>query len=336
MCYYWGETGVYSNSELKSKPKELDFKILKTLVKDLTIVRPNYTLFGGEPFLYPFLEELIDEIKKAGSIIDTPTNGTLLAEHAEMLVKKKFDLIRVSIDGPREKNNKQRGFGSYEKAITGLTILYEAKQKLWSKYPLIDIIYTVTPENYSSIEQFFLHDIEISKLNRITIQMQNYITTEMGESYSKFLDSEFGIKSQSYWKGMVRNPSDFEKIDVSELSRQVNEVKKRYLSQSKNVMLLPPTFSPINLKAYLTAEWDKMTDIYQKCLVPWVAAEIVANGDVAPCHVFYDLVFGNLHRNNIMEIWNGKNYIKFRNYMVINHFMPICPGCCILYLAGKK
>ncbi|NVM16258.1 MAG: SPASM domain-containing protein [Candidatus Lokiarchaeota archaeon] len=53
------------------------------------------------------------------------------------------------------------------------------------------------------------------------------------------------------------------------------------------------------------------------------------------CHVFYDLVLGNLYEKSITEIWNGKKYKKFRDYMESNKFMPICPECCILYLSVK-
>jgi len=336
MCYYWGKTGAYSSSQTKQKPKILDFEIVRSLIKDLAHVKPVYSLFGGEPLLYPYFEELVKEIKRYDSFVDTPTNGTLLSDNAEMLVENEFDLVRISIDGPQDINDKQRGNGSYEKAIKGLSDLFETKKKKKAKKPFIDIIYTITPENYLSIEEFFIEDIDISKLDHITIQMQNYITEEMGVDYAEFLSSEFGIHTDIYWKGMVRSSFEFSEIDRTELSRQVNKVKKYYSSQNKNILLLPPTFTSKNLEAYLTANWNQMTDVYEKCFVPWVSADIVVNGDVAPCHIFYDLVLGNLFENNIGEIWNGDKYKKFRAYMESKKFMSICPGCCILYLSGKK
>jgi radical SAM protein with 4Fe4S-binding SPASM domain len=336
ICYYWGETGAYSTSQTKQKPKTLNFEIVRNLIRELAIVKPTYSLFGGEPLLYPYFEELIDEIKKNNSSVNTPTNGTLLSDNAELLVKKEFDLVRISLDGPREINDKMRGVGSYEKAIQGINDLFEVKEKNKAKKPLIDIIYTVTPDNFLATEEFFLQDLDISKLDRITIQMQNFITKQMGEDYAEFLSSEFGIQSDTYWKGLVRLPSEFNEIDRTELSRQVNRVRTFYSSQKKYAVLLPPTFSSQNLEAYLTSNWDQMTDVYEKCIIPWVSTEIVANGDVAPCHIFYDLVLGNLHENSIADIWNGEKYKKFRDYMESKKFMPICQGCCILYLAGKK
>jgi radical SAM protein with 4Fe4S-binding SPASM domain len=336
MCYFWGISGCYSSTGSSSRPKVLDFQLVKNLINDLQETKPSYSLFGGEPLLYPQFEELIKEIKKGGSYLDTPTNGTLIAQKARMLVRSGFDSVRVSIDGPKKINDKQRGKGSYERAMKGIEILYGEKLRNQSKTPSISIIYTITTSNFDELKQFFLEDLNIKYIDWVTIQMQNFITKEMGDAYSNFLKSEFGDEKTIYWKSLVRSKDDFSKIDVNELSRQVKEVHKVLIEQNKNILLLPPTFSPQNLRAYINAEWDKMQDQYNACYSPFVSVDIVANGDVAPCHIFYDLVMGNLHEQSIKEIWNDKRYIKFRNIMKQQTFMPICNGCCILYLAGRK
>ncbi|MBY8984084.1 MAG: SPASM domain-containing protein [Candidatus Lokiarchaeota archaeon] len=336
MCYYWGETGCYSNAETGRKPEILDFKILKPVLHYLSSSKPLYSLFGGEPLLYPQLEELILTVKGLGSNIDTPTNGTMLAEHASMLVRTGFDSVRVSIDGPREINDAQRGKDSYDKAMAGIETLYEEKLKTGKGTPIIDIIYTITPTNYSSIEQFFLEDLNLSAIGRVSIQMENFLTAEMGKSYSNFLKSEFSLTNQRYWRGFIRSPSDFNGINTKELAQQVKKVYKHLKTLVKTIMLLPPTFSHENLSAYLKADWNKMTDTYHSCLAPWYSLDITATGDLAPCHVFYDLTMGNLHEQSFEEIWNGDRYQRFREYLLQNKLMSICPGCCVLYMVGRR
>jgi radical SAM protein with 4Fe4S-binding SPASM domain len=103
----------------------------------------------------------------------------------------------------------------------------------------------------------------------------------------------------------------------------------------KGVLLLPPTFSAENLSAYLGAQWNRMTDTYRRCAIPWNVADITATGDVAPCHVFYDLVMGNIYEQPFSEIWNGPRYQSFRKSMCRRGLMCVCPGCCILYIAGS-
>ncbi|MFX0072048.1 MAG: radical SAM protein [Candidatus Hermodarchaeota archaeon] len=336
MCYFWGETGTYSNSESGKKPATLDIDLLVRLIRELSSSKAYYSLFGGEPLTYPHLEELILAIKKAGSVMDTPTNGTLLTEHAKMLVKTQFDYIRVSIDGPREINDSQRGKGSYNKAMSGIEALYEEKKRRGACKPSIEILFTITPKNYYSIEQFALKELNLDAIDRISFQMENYLTEPMGTTYSKMLKSEFNILSDRYWKGLVRNPKDFDRIDTKELARQVNNVHKQLRRMNKILMLEPPTFSHENLSAYIKADWNRMIDQYETCYFPWVSVDITATGDLAPCHVFYDLIMGNLYEKNFTEIWNGENYQKFREHMSKNKLMSICQGCCILYLAGKK
>ena len=336
MCYLWGETGCFSNATVGKKPISMDFELVKRIIRELTPAKPRYSLFGGEPLMYPYLEETIRAIKEAGSVVDTPTNGTLLTKNADMLVRTGFDSIRVSLDGSREINDSQRGKGSHDKAMDGIEALHYAKQKAKKDKPVISIIYTITQKNYLSIEDFFLRDLDLSAINWITIQMQNFLTKEMGIAYARMLETEFGLTSDSYWKALVRTPEDFAEINTVELARQVNEVCKRLQSLGKNILLLPPTFSSKNLTAYMNAKWHEMTDTYFSCPIPWHAVDITASGDLAPCHIFYDLIMGNLYDHSFEEIWNGNKYQTFRKYMEQHHLISICPGCCILYLWGKK
>jgi radical SAM protein with 4Fe4S-binding SPASM domain len=336
MCYFWGETGTSSNDPSGKKLKVMDYGLTKKIISELSSVKPFYSLFGGEPLTYPHLEELINGIKNADSIVDTPTNGTLLDKNAEMLVRTGFDSIRVSLDGPQETNDIQRGKGSYERAIKGIETLYNEREKAGKKKPTISLIYTITNDNYTSIEKLLLEELDLTKIDWVTLQMQNFLTESMGESYAKLLKSEFGITSEHYWRAMVRSPEDFADITEEELCRQVKNTIVKLDSMHKNYLLLPPTFSAGNIKAYVRAKWDEMTDVYKTCLSPWTSIDITASGDIAPCHIFYDLVLGNLNNNTISEIWNGENFQKFRNCFSRNNLLPVCSGCCILYLSGKR
>ena len=167
--------------------------------------------------------------------------------------------------------------------------------------------------------------------------MQNFITEEMGLAYAKWLKSEFNIKSDKYWKGFVGAPKDFEKIDITDLVNQANNIFEHFDKNNINSHCLPPTVSSANLSAYFKTEWKNMEDLYEKCQMPWVSVDITASGDVAPCHTFYDLILGNLHENSLEEIWFGEKYQKLREYLNQHNFLPVCNiGCCGLYLGGQK
>ena len=256
-----------------------------------------------------------------------------------MLVRLGVDQIKVSIDGPKEVNDLQRGQGSYEKALEGIKSLHEEKIKAGKTLPQICIIYTITRDNYNTLEDFFLNNphLELSWLYHIIIQMQNFITQEMGDQYASFLKSEFGEMSDIYWKGFVRTLGDFEDINAIELEHQANTVFKEMDKFNIKRILLPPTLSSENLSAYLQTKWSEMTDLYEMCQMPWICADITASGDVAPCHTLYDLKMGNLHDKSFNEIWFSEQYQNLRDYLIQHTFLPVCNiGCCGLYYGGKK
>jgi len=336
MCYYWGDTGTYSSATLPERPKVLDLDLIKKLVRELNPGKPIYSLFGGEPLMHPRIEDVIVAIKASGSYIDTPTNGTLLEENAPLLVSTGFDAVRVSLDGPPMINDRQRGKGAFHRAMAGIEALHMEKQKTGGRGPTLEIIYTVTEQNCLSIERFFLEELPLAAIDKVTIQMQNFITEKMGSDYAGLLESEFGVTRDRYWRGMIRSPKDFKGTDSAEVARQVQEVRKRIVEHGKQILLLPPTFSRQNLSAYLGADWGNMTDRYTSCPAPWMVLDVTAAGEVAPCHVFYDLTMGNLHESSFSDIWNGTRYQRFRSYMNEHRLMSICRGCCVLYLIGRS
>jgi len=341
MCFFWGENGAYKKAKSGTKPNVMDLELAKKIINEMASVKskPWYSLFGGEPLTYPYLEELCLAIKEKGNFFEITTNGTLIKKHASMLVRTGVGQVKVSVDGPKDINDSQRGEGSYERALEGIKILHQEKQKAGSKTPHISLLYTVTPDNYFCIEEFFLNnkDLDLSSLNYVALLMQNFITEEIGLAYAKWLKSEFGVKSEKYWKGFVRSLQDFEKINIDELVRQARKVSEYFDKINVNTNCLPPTISTQNLSAYFKTEWKNMEDLYEKCQMPWVSVDITASGDVAPCHTFYDLVLGNLHENSLEEIWYSEEYEQLREYLNQHSFLPVCNiGCCGLYLGGQK
>ncbi len=85
----------------------------------------------------------------------------------------------------------------------------EASVQKFSKRPSIGIIYTVTAENHLAVEDFFLRDLDLGPISWVTIQMQNFVTQEMGEAYSELLRDEFDLSRERYWRAMLRSPNSF-------------------------------------------------------------------------------------------------------------------------------
>lgn len=75
-------------------------------------------LQGGEPLLRNDLPLIIEEAKKQGMICDMVTNGTMICSQKEVV--RLLDRVCVSLDGPKQVNDKNRGEGVFDKSIEGI------------------------------------------------------------------------------------------------------------------------------------------------------------------------------------------------------------------------
>lgn len=63
------------------------------------------------------------------------------------------------------------------------------------------------------------------------------------------------------------------------------------------------------------------------CMAPWVSVNNNPNGDILPCCVARDGVFGNLYKDDIETIWNNEKYKEFRKGMLEEKQSPHCERC---------
>ena len=109
-------TGINSVSTNPFAAKEaksiVPVETYKKMIDELAEKKPVYSLWGGEPFLYPDLFELVRYIQSKGSFCSINTNGTLLEKYAEQIVKDKWNVIFVSLDAFNDVNDEMRGHGA--------------------------------------------------------------------------------------------------------------------------------------------------------------------------------------------------------------------------------
>ena len=99
MCGQRGDKGVLKGEFAANEAKSIvPVETYKKMVDELSEQKPVYYLWGGEPFLYPDLFELVRYIQSKGSFCSINTNGTLLEKYAEQIVKDKWNVIFVSLD----------------------------------------------------------------------------------------------------------------------------------------------------------------------------------------------------------------------------------------------
>jgi len=329
MCYEWGEGGSYL--ELPQLA-ELDEDLLLRTLGDCLPARPYVEFFGGEPLLYKGIWKAMDLLRSGGCQLVFPTNGTTLRSHADRLVTSSPTRLWVSLDGPQEINDRQRGRGVYEKAMRGIEEVSRQKRRTGLRYPELGITFLVTPDNYLTIEEFF-SNVDLSHLGAVSVELQSYATPEMHRHYSLVAHEVFGVTSTPHAASYVRNPEIFGGVDVDELVRQMLKVRQLCEANDVRFWTRPETVETTTVAAYLAADWQKMNDYHQRCAMPWRYAEISARGAVTTCHTFYDITIGNIHEQSLLEIWQGERAKQVRSHLRKELF-AICPSCSRYYSLG--
>lgn len=327
MCYEWGDNGSYHEKKTLSR---LDINVIKAIIEECKPARPYYELFGGEPLLYPHIEDVLWSIKQAGSKVHLPTNGTLLEKYSDLLVETSPDRVWVSLDGPPEINDHQRGGGVFKKAVDGIDALHALRTRKGLSYPKIGISTVITALNYRHLETLFFESLDIGKIGCISLELQAYLTEKNHQDYESVLNKQFGVNRAAISKGFVCDPAGFSDMDFGLIARQVGKIAGYCEKAGIYLNTYPKEMSEDNIRKYFSADWFSMSRVKTRCSFPWISAEISAHGDVTSCHAFYDLSLGNVNASSIGEIWRGEKYAQYRNYLRKN-LLPVCQSCCLFY-----
>ena len=114
--------------------------------KDHLCIAPQ---FWGEPFMSPYLKDMILYARKKGIWLGFTTNGTLWDdEMIDFMIENGVYSLCVSMDGATKETYEQVRIGaSFEKVVYNLNRLLERKKQLGSPTPYLQINMALFPEN---------------------------------------------------------------------------------------------------------------------------------------------------------------------------------------------
>jgi len=114
--------GDYANR----KNNDYTTEELKFLIDELKKLGTKYlNIHGGETLLREDIGEIVDYIKSKGLYCCLITNGVLLPKKIDEI--RNVDNITISLDGTRENNDKNRGHGSFDKALEAIKCVIKEK-----------------------------------------------------------------------------------------------------------------------------------------------------------------------------------------------------------------
>ncbi len=151
FCNYWK---MKKDKDYPVKKRELTIDEKKRVIHELGDSGVGILSFcSGEPLLSEELTELIKDAKSNGMLVNISTNGYLLKERAENLIKAGTDSVTVSIDShEKELHDKLRGVkGAFDKALEGVKSLSSLKK---NNHPVIQVRCLINNKNRSYLKEY--------------------------------------------------------------------------------------------------------------------------------------------------------------------------------------
>lgn len=309
---------TFHPGQLENKMKLDDWK---KLVYDTHPSGIVYTLFGGEPFLYSEIDELISYMGSLGVRMNVVTNGYHLKEHLDVLRQNQCHIM-LSIDGLREVHDTVRGrTGSFERIEDTLSTIFDRFTEEQQKR--ISVNSVLLPENAGQVRNLidYLYGVGVAS---VSFQHLQFFGEKERDATSGIWENYYGQPFKSLM--MPRKNYYFDKEMIEELQTAVGQILEARSCYPDMGIYVFPELSAEELELYYGDNHGELCS-HSLCLNPWSSATISADGNISLC---IDASIGNCKKQNFWSAWYGERAMKLRN-MVTNHIFPVCTRCCNFY-----
>ena len=199
------------NGDMKRSRGKLDFENYKKLLDEIGDYILQVQLWNqGEPFINKSFQDFVRYAKSKGIMVETSTNGHFIRtdEEAENLIHSGLDQLIFSMDGTnKESYEKYRVGGNFNLVLETLERIAQAKERLESKTPLVELQFIVFKHNQSEIDSI----IQLCRnynLNRLAFKSAQVYSADQALLYLP--DDEnyrrYELAGQNYqMKGQIKN-----------------------------------------------------------------------------------------------------------------------------------
>lgn len=263
---------------------------------------------GGEPFVRKDLEIIISTIPSKVKT-EVITNGTLITrERSKKIIESGVGLVSFSIDGPERVHDYFRGKGSFAKAISGLTNLYNAKKEMSTKHPIIEIRPCISKANIDEINSI----IEIANKFEAKLLFSVFLM-DMNYTPKDFIDGK------EITTRRAKDPNNFalstkEKADFLRkyYSKDYIEISSIQLAKQKVKNIISERLiNQLDINYYDCDRSRRMMIVD-----PW--------GDLFTCEFLYGYKYGNVKEGAKVWTSNRRNEIRGK---IRNGDLNICRNC---------
>jgi len=304
-------------SKYHERKHQLSLQEWKRVIDRLVHIKPSIQLTAAEPLLYESFLPLVEYIKQKGLPLSITTNGWLLKQYLEALVKCNVEGIGISIDGFEETHDFMRGVkGSFSRILDCIDTFQSLRRKYPNSRTLLNSNTTITPYNYVEIKELY------SLLSSKGI-------AQMGFGHLWFRTVESCIAHNRLFKDYVAMPTNLD-VDIRDIPIEEVLAVIEFLETRRNVRLYP-RFTREQLVEYYKSPNRRINGY---CKVPWRQVDIMSDGEIIlGTQCFATRNIGNILSDNLLELWRRSEvFRRLRKLLRENNgYLPGCSRCCCLY-----
>ncbi len=306
----------FNEDSIKASEHDLPLSLIKKMLSEENISHiPNWILSGGEPLLYPELDEVLNLFSQKNIRSKIATNGILFTpDVADKWVELGVASTQISIDTLDDEKFFDLSGRSPELMHKVLSNLSYAV-----KIPLRVVVASV------------LTKINTNDILKLMLYMYNIGV----DSYTVYL-----FTPGSNLASMQNYTTDF-----YELPGIIDKLIEQYFGIC-DTRIIDTNIFPI-LKTPMYEKWNSKLDLRMHgCNAGQHSLSIKTNGKVSPCicQNTKEFICGDISKAGIGEIWNSPELAEYRNFCFkipeckdCEHFSNCRAGCrSNAFLFGKK
>ncbi|MGD9159828.1 MAG: radical SAM/SPASM domain-containing protein [Desulfobacteraceae bacterium] len=324
-CIYCPHTEYSNNWQSRLLPVELFRKLIPAFGKIKLVFLQGW----GEPFTHPQFMEFLRIAKKAGCMVGTTTNGTMLdSDKIIELIDEGLDIIGFSLAGIDEKNDSIRKGTQIKKVLKCIDDIHRIKSSKSVDNPRIHIAYMLLRSGLADIYKLpaFLKNADVDQT----------VVSSLSLVVNKTMEKEtLRVSSEQEHREL--------KDILKEIKKNGDDCRDGLLSLDRNKTTADQTrlhsdiafniVSPLMEESFCSENIEKAVVIGSDGSVsPCVMGLIPVKGD--KYYYFREkriklekLVFGNLAEETLDIVWNKKEYKKFIREHRNKKFVQSCKYC---------
>lgn len=263
--------------------KTIPLNLFKNAIDDLGKMGTYYLqITGGEPFMVKNIVDYIIYAKRKIPFVQVTTNGCFIDERMAKLINDvKLDMIYISIDGLEKPHDKNRGKGTFKKAIKAIKYIKKFA-------PRTEIIVNTMLAPWNIDDQVVLRDI----CKKLGVK-QRYLATIYYPEIRNKISKEYICVSLDKIK----------KID----SFIENHIRNDKINKKNYLKLFVQYYESLILNKKFIIQHPILK---QDCLLPYFFVTINEKGFVYPCDGLLNRNKYSLYKYRFRRIISSEEWLK--------------------------